>query len=62
MKYWLDLNGDGYELKTIGEDEVIEEGKLSSLGIEENDPDYQDKLDRHFEEKFGILPEEWEVG
>lgn len=63
MKYWLDLNGDNYTLYEAGEDEEeVCSGRLSDLGIGENDPDYTNKLDDYFEKEHGIAPSEWEVG
>ena len=61
MKYWLDLaNDDNFTLYTVEDKEEVATGRLSDI-MDESD-DWQDALDRHFESKYGILPNEWEIG
>ena len=62
LHYWLDLslpNGD-FILYTQGDDNIIEEGNLQTIGADGDD--WQNVLDEHFEEYLGILPNEWEIG
>lgn len=62
MKYWLDLiENDNFILKTVEENDEVCKGKLSDIGITENDPNFTNKLDDYFE-KCGIKPDEWEIG
>ena len=61
MKFWLDLLNDGsFTLYTIEDREEVTSGRLSDI-MEEGD-DWQDALDRYFESRFGIKPNEWEIG
>ena len=61
MKFWLDLYGDDeFTLYTVEDKEEVATGRLADI-MEEGD-DWQDALDRHFESKFGIKPNEWEIG
>lgn len=63
MKYYLDLGyGDKFELKTIDEDDTVYAGHLSDLGIQDNDPEYTNKLDDFFTKELGIAENEWEIG
>ena len=62
LHYWLDLslpNGD-FILYTQGDDNIIEEGNLQTIGADGDD--WQNVLDEHFEGYLGILPNEWEIG
>lgn len=61
IHYWLDMSPDGgYTLYTVGDDNIIEEGNLQTIGADGDD--WQNVLDEHFEEHLGILPNEWEIG
>lgn len=65
-RYWLDM---GTEMtlykKPVDDDDMDEEvwsGTMEEAGTCEGDPNWQDKLDAFFDNKFGIKAEEWEIG
>ena len=63
VRYFLDFSAtdpDVFTLKTIEERDDFCTGRLSD--IPGADVDWQDALDKYFEEKFDIKPNEWEVG
>ena len=63
VRYFLDFSAtdpDVFTLKTIEERDDFCTGRLSD--IQGADVDWQDALDKYFEEKFDIKPNEWEVG
>ena len=62
MKYFVDLNGSKFEVKTVDGHDTIYVGNLSDAGIEGDDPEYTNKLDNFLQTELGISPEEWEVG
>lgn len=61
MKYFLDLNGDNFDLVSIEDRETVITGNLKDIGIEDNDPQFSNKMD-DFLETMGIAPNEWEIG
>ncbi len=63
MKYYLDLYNDGtFELRETETRDTIYTGSLDEIGIEDNDPNWTNKLDDFFQAELGIDPTEWEVG
>lgn len=62
MKYFVDLYGDNFDVNEIESRDTIYSGSLSGIGIEDNDPDFQDKLDNFLEAELNIKPSEWEIG
>jgi len=64
VKYYLDVSvGDAFIMNNVDDPEAPAIcGCMSDIGIEENDPDWSEKLDRYFESNFNILPDEWEMG
>ena len=62
MKYFVDLYGDNFDVNEIESRNTIYTGSLSGIGIEENDPDYTNKLDDFLEAELNIRPDEWEIG
>ncbi len=62
QKYFLDMAGERFTLETVDTHDVVFYGRFSELGIEENDPEYTNKLDDYFQNMLHIAPEMWEVG
>lgn len=68
--YWLNPGWEYTDPATLykspitwdGTNEEVWSGTLESVGIAEDDPDWQEKLDRFFLQKFKIFPDQWEVG
>lgn len=61
-KYFVDLYDDSFEVLDTENHDTIYTGSLSGIGIEENDPDYTNKLDNFIESELNIRPDEWEIG
>ena len=62
QKYFLDMAGDRFTLETVDTHDVVFYGRFSELEIEENDPEYTNKLDDYFQSALHIAPDQWEVG
>lgn len=61
-KYFVDLYDDSFEVLDTENRDTIYTGSLSGIGIEENDPDYTNKLDDFLEAELNIRPDEWGIG
>lgn len=73
--YWIDLTGpkggvayfrekfDEYDEMDGYHNDEIWSGHLSEIGINEDDEndDWQTKMENFFEERFGIDPDQWEI-
>ena len=63
MRYYLDFDPfdfDKFTLKTCDEHDNVYEGRLSEIASDGDD--WQDALDKHFEQYLSIKPEDWVVG
>ena len=61
IKYFLEDNGA--DVWTLRDKETREEIiTVHDPEISGYDNDWQDALDRFFEENYGITPDEWEIG
>lgn len=62
MKYFVDMQDRFWDLVRIEDREIIYTGTYKEVGIKEDDDQYTNKLDVFIEKKFGITPDEWEIG
>lgn len=61
-KYYADLYDDSFEILDTENHDTVYCGKFTDIGIEDNDPDFTNKMDRFLETELGIAPNEWEIG
>lgn len=61
QRYYIEMEGDRFVLKTVDGHDVVLYGRLSSIGIEENDAEFTDKLDDYLWNELHIAPDQWEV-
>jgi len=64
MTYFVDLSNDGdrFEVRETDTRDTVYQGRLSTIGITENDPQFTNKLDDFLESVLRIAPDQWEVG
>ena len=61
LKYYVTIDDDRWNLYTKALRTLVNYGSCSEIGIEDEDPEYTNKLDDYLWNTYGILPEEWEV-
>ena len=61
LKYFVEYDDNMFYVKTVRGHDLIASDSFAAVGIEDNDPQFTNKLDDYLWDEYGILPEEWEV-